>query len=218
MQRLKVLIADDHRLMLKAVRLALEQANDIEIVGEADSGSRVLPLVHRTAPDVVLLDVRMPGMDGLRCLELIRQRHPKTKVLMLSAVEDSEVIAAALQRGALAFVLKTIDPVDLASAIRHAVNGTVIQQVSGHSAKAEEDVAKEIGLTEREMSIVKALGAGLSNKQIARELWLAEQTVKFHLTNVYRKLGVSSRTEAVRFAYANGLVSNPLLDAVGSAR
>ena len=136
---------------------------------------------------------------------------------MLSAVEDQGVIAAALQRGALAFVLKTIDPADLSSAIRHAVTGTVIQRVTGLSAIPEEDVAKEIGLTEREVSIVKALGAGLSNKQIGQELWLAEQTVKFHLTNIYRKLGVGSRTEAVRFAYANGLVSNPVLDSVGAA-
>ncbi len=215
--RLKVLIADDHRLMLTAVRTALGLAGDIEIVGETDSGTRVLPLVHQTEPDVVLLDVRMPGMDGLRCLELIRQRHPQTKVVMLSAVEDPSIVEAALQRGATAFVLKTIDPIDLASAIRQAFNGTVIQGLTGLSATPDADLAKELGLTEREITIVKALGAGHSNKQIARELWLAEQTVKFHLTNIYRKLGVANRTEAVRFAYANGLVTNPMLDTSASA-
>lgn len=217
MRRLKLLIADDHRLMLKAVRMALEGAADIEIVGEVESGSQVLPLVHQTQPDLVLLDVRMPGMDGLRCLELLGQRHPRVKVVMLSGMDDRSVIDSALQRGAAAFVLKGIDPADLASALRQVVSGTVVQGMAMLGRSDGDDVAKETGLTERELSIVKALVAGLSNKQIAKELWLAEQTVKFHLTNIYRKLGVASRTEAIRYVYANGLVTSPVLESASAS-
>jgi DNA-binding NarL/FixJ family response regulator len=213
MRRLKVLIADDHRLMLKAMRLSLEEADDLEIVGEATSGSQVLPLVAQTSPDLVLLDIRMPGMDGLMALELIRNRHPKVKVVMISGLDEPDVIKAALRRGASAFVAKTIDPRDLASALRQAAEGTVFQAL-GIPEEDETSVAKEAGLSKRELSILKALGSGLSNKQIAKELWLAEQTVKFHLTNIYRKLGVANRTEAVRYAYRHGLVESPLLEQI----
>ncbi len=189
--------------MLKAMRMALEEADDLEIVGEATSGSQVLPLVAQSNPDLVLLDIRMPGMDGLMALELIR-----------SGLDEPDVIKAALRRGASAFVAKTIDPRDLASALRQAAEGTVFQAL-GIPEEDETSVAKEAGLSKRELSILKALGSGLSNKQIAKELWLAEQTVKFHLTNIYRKLGVANRTEAVRYAYRHGLVESPLLEQVG---
>ena len=111
--RLKLLIADDHQLMLEAIRMALADAPDIEIVGETNSGAQVLPLVRQTSPDVVLLDLRMPGMDGLRCLEALRQRHPDVKTVVLSGSEEPEVIEAAFQRGAAAFIVKRIDPADL---------------------------------------------------------------------------------------------------------
>src|SRR5947208_12624441 len=118
MGRLKVLLADDHRLMLKVMRLALEEAGDFEIVGEATSGSQVLPLVARERPDLVLLDVRMPEMDGLMALDLIRSRHPEVKVVMISGLDEPDVIKAALVRGGSAFIAKTIDPSELASALR----------------------------------------------------------------------------------------------------
>jgi len=208
MRRLKVLIADDHRLMLHAIRLALGENEDIDIVAEADSGTKVLPLVGQTDPDIVLLDVRMPGMDGLTVLERLRERYPKVRVAMLSAVDDPTVVKAALNRGASAFIVKHIDPRDLAAAVRQAIEGAVFQPLgllengngNGH----------EVDLSKREMTILQALQSGLSNKQIAKELFLAEQTVKFHLTNIYRKLGVNSRTEAVRYAYEHGLVEHPL--------
>jgi DNA-binding NarL/FixJ family response regulator len=211
MRQLKVLIADDHRLMLAAIRLALEPASDIEVVGEAQSGTQVLPLVAQHSPDVVLLDIRMPGMDGLRCLEQLKQRFPDVKAIAVSGIDDPQVIRAALERGASAFILKYIDPRDLAAAIRQTVDGTVFQTMGAHGAPAGGESAKDLGLSNREVEIVKALAAGLSNKQIAQQLWLAEQTVKFHLTNIYRKLGVGSRTEAIRLAYEHGLVENPLL-------
>jgi DNA-binding NarL/FixJ family response regulator len=211
MARLKVLLADDHRLMLKVVRMALEEAGDFDVVGEATSGSQVLPLVAREKPDLVLLDVRMPDMDGLKALDLIRNRYPKVKVVMISGLGEPDVIKAALRRGATAFIGKTIDPRELASALRQASEATVFQTL-GIPDNDETLAAKQTGLSKRELSILKSLGSGLSNKQIAKELWLAEQTVKFHLTNIYRKLGVANRTEAVRYAYRHGLVESPLLE------
>jgi DNA-binding NarL/FixJ family response regulator len=217
MRRLKLLIADDHRLMLAAIRCALQQADDIEIVGEAQSGSQVLPLVGQTHPDLVLLDIRMPGMDGLKCLQLLRERFPKVKAVVLSGIDDPQIIQSVLEAGANAYILKTVDPQDLASAVRQAANGTVFHTLGMPAGASREDAAKEVGLSDREVTILKELASGRSNKQIAKQLWLAEQTIKFHLTNIYRKLGVSSRTEAVRSAYERGIVSNPMLSRTAAA-
>jgi DNA-binding NarL/FixJ family response regulator len=213
--RLKLLIADDHQLMLDGIRLALSDAPDIEIVGATSSGSQVLPLVGQTAPDVVLLDLRMPGMDGLRCLEALRQRHPNVKTVVLSGSEEPELIEAAFQRGATAFILKKIDPVDLAPVIRQALDGNVFSPVDIRPTTVE--THNDSGLTQREADILRALAEGLSNKQIARQFWLSEQTIKFHLTNIYRKLDVGSRTEAVRHAYENGLIESPMLRATADS-
>jgi DNA-binding NarL/FixJ family response regulator len=218
MRRLKVLVADDHELMLEAVRLALAQAADeFEIVAMTSRSTRVLPLVAQTQPDLVLLDLRMPEMDGLTCLELLRRRHPDIKTVVLSGVDAPNVVRSAFNRGAKAFIWKHIDPRDLPSALRQAVNGTVAHQIFGAPDASESAPAKNAGLSERELSILGRLGEGLSNKQIAEQLWLAEQTVKFHLTNIYRKLDVSTRAEAVNAAYRRGLLETPLLEPVGSS-
>jgi len=208
MRRLKVLIADDHRLMLHAIRIALADNEDIEIVGEADSGTKVVPLVGQTSPDIVLLDIRMPGIDGLTVLERLQARYPQVRVAILSAVDDPSVIQAAFTRGASAFIVKHIDPRDLAAAIRQAIEGAVFQPLG--LLDRSDGAANDADLSKRELTILQALQSGLSNKQIAKELFLAEQTVKFHLTNIYRKLGVGSRTEAVRYAYEHGLVEHPI--------
>jgi two-component system, NarL family, response regulator YdfI len=212
MRRLKILVADDHELMLEAVRLALANSgDDFEIVATTTRGQQVLPLAARTDPDLVLLDLRMPGMDGLTCIELLRQRHPRIKTVVLSGVDEPNVIRSAFNRGAVAFIRKHVDPRDLASALRQAIDGTVSQPIFGERADAETADQSDLCLSERERVILTALGEGMSNKQIAKSLWLAEQTVKFHLTNLYRKLGVSSRTEAVNAAYRRGLLESPLL-------
>jgi len=210
-KRLKVLLADDHRLMLAGIKRALEAADDIEIVGEAYSGSQVLPLVSRTNPDVVLLDLRMPEMDGLACLDLIRKRHPEVKVVVLSVFSDSEHIETALKRGACGYIVKSVNPIDLPSAIRQVMEGAVYHAL-GLPEVDESASARAAGLTEREIAILKAVARGLSNQAIGKELWVTEQTVKFHLTNIYRKLGVANRTEAARYAYQNGLVESPVTE------
>ena len=208
---MRVLIADDHQLMVEGTRQALERAGGFEIVGEASNGAQVLPLVRRLKPDLVLLDMRMPQMDGLQCLVRIRKEFPDVKVAMLSVSQDPDLIQTALKRGANAYIVKTVDPTDLPGALRQAMDGNVFTTV-GVSDDPAEKAAKEIGLTERELVIVRAVARGLSNEAIAKELWVAEQTVKFHLTNVYRKLGVSNRTEAARYAFEQGLVDHDAPD------
>ena len=205
---LKVLLADDHRLVLDSVRRTLERAGDMEIVGEATNGGQVLPLVRRTSPDVLLLDLRMPKMDGLTCLEQVRKHCPAVKVVVLSAFTDCERIQAALNRGATGYVVKSVNPDDLPAAVRHAVDGTFFGPVGAGGGDGVSDAVEAAGLTERELDILKALARGLSNHAIAKELWVSEQTVKFHLSNVYRKLGVANRTEAARFAYEHMLVES----------
>jgi DNA-binding NarL/FixJ family response regulator len=211
--RLRVLLADDHQLMLAAVRVALSDASDIEIVGEAKAGQEVLPLVGRTSPDVALLDLRMPGMDGLRCLELLHERHPSVKPIVFSGNDDPAAVEASFARGAVAFIQKTIDPADLAAVIRQAVAGNVFLAAGNGSPAAP--AGSEWNLTPRETEILRALASGLSNKQIAQQFWLSDQTIKYHLTNIYRKLRVSGRTEAVRQAYEHGLIENPVLRMTG---
>jgi|SRR4051794_17529076 len=208
---MRVLIADDHRLIAEGIRKALEETGDFEVVGEANTGSQVLPLVRRTNPDLVILDLRMPGIDGLTNLEQIREQHPDVKVVVLSMSTDPSVIQAALKRGASAYVVKSVNPMDLPSVLRQAIEGTVFSAV-GLEESGESESARDLGLTSREVTIIQALSRGLSNQAIGKELWVAEQTVKFHLTNIYRKLGVANRTEAVRLAYQHGLIENPLYD------
>ena len=207
---MKVLIADDHRLILAGIRRALEAVEDIEIVGEANVGSQVLPLVRRTNPDVVLLDMRMPQMDGLACLDQIRKHCPKVKVVVLSVFGDSDHIQAAFRHGASGYIVKSVNPLDLPSAIRQAVEGDVFHAVGLPEQNGDE--GKAVGLTDRELSILKAVARGLSNQAIGKELWVTEQTVKFHLTNIYRKLNLANRTEAARYAYQHGLAESPMYE------
>jgi two-component system NarL family response regulator len=207
----RVLLVDDHKLVLDGIRTALSGHPDFEIVGEARKGSQVLPLIRQLNPDVVLLDIRIPDMDGLLCLELIQKRHPEVKVVMLSVYNDAEHIHAALSRGAAAYVVKSINPVDLPAAVSQAVEGTVYHAL-GVAEEDDQQIGSNHGLTDRELVILRAVARGLSNRAIGRELWVTEQTVKFHLTNVYRKLGVANRTEAARAAYRLGVAESPVLE------
>ncbi len=205
---MRVVIADDHRLMLNGVRRALESDGGFEIVGETQDGAEVLSIVARTKPDLVLLDVRMPGVDGLECLDEIHERFPHIKVVMLSASTSADLVKTALRRGACAYIPKSVDPTDLPATLRQAVEGNLLSPTVSPGSEAAN--AKAFGLTERETAILGALSRGLSNDQIAKELWVTQQTVKFHLTNIYRKLGAKNRTEAARLAYQQGLVESPL--------
>jgi DNA-binding NarL/FixJ family response regulator len=198
-------VADDHRLMLAAVRRALAEAEGFEIVGEISVASRVLPAVRETNPDVVLLDMRMPELDGLTCLARLRKHDPTIAVVILSSYSDEPHIEAAREAGALAYIVKTIEPVDLPAVLRAALSGEPFA-VWGEELPQADGSKGALDLSERETVVLEALARGLSNQEIGRELWISEQTVKFHLRNLYRKLGVSSRTEAARYAYRSGLL------------
>ena len=210
MRQIQVFLADDHGLMLQAVRLALEPHPEIEIVGEARSGSEVLPRVAETRPDIVLLDIRMPGLDGLQVLDRLQKLYPETKVVMLSGVDEPGLAEEALRRGAKAFLGKGIDPADVAPVLHQVSEGTLVTESFGAPGIAGAAAADVFGLTGRESEILEQVASGQSNKQIAGKFWLSEQTIKYHLTNVYRKLGVNSRTEAARFAYEHGLAGSAL--------
>jgi DNA-binding NarL/FixJ family response regulator len=190
--------------MIAAVRSALESEKDFEIVGEATSGSQVMPLVSSARPDVVLIDLRLPEIDGLTCLERIRAKHPTVRVLLFSGVDDRAQIAVALERGACAYLVKSIHPGDLAAVIRQAVAGSFFC-AAGLDTVAARSEAHDAGLSGREAEILCSVARGLSNRAIAKELWLSDQTVKFHLHNIYRKLNVANRTEAAKYAFDHGL-------------
>ncbi len=196
--------------MVEAVRVVLDEDGDFDVVAATTEPTTILTLVKEHEPDVVLLDVRMPQLDGLTCLKRIRAGFPDVVVIMLSASEEQSVIKEAMANGARAFILKHIDPRDLGAVVRQAVVGTAFQSVSVF-ADGSASIAAEAGLTVKEREALNLLSAGLSNNEIAKELWLSPQTVKFHLSNIYRKLEVRSRTAAIQVAHEKGLIRNPLL-------
>ena len=200
--RMRILIADDHPLIVAGLRDALEADEGFEIVGATSSAPEVLPLVHRTKPDVILLDLHMPGIYGLSCLDRIAARYPDSTVIIFSASADRAQIQTAFNHGASGYIVKGLSTSDLPAAIRRALESRSYQ-VEGLTK------LQDLTLTERELTIVKAVARGLPNQGIAKELWVTEQTVKFHLTNIYRKLGVGNRTEAARWAHSQGFVEPP---------
>ena len=193
--------------MLAAIRRALADAADFEIVHEVSVGSHVLPAVRETAPDVVLLDLRMPELDGLACLERLGKHDPGVAVVILSSYSDPEQIDAARRGGARGYVVKTVEPVDLANVLRTALAGATFTVWGAETEQVAAPESAATALSERESAVLDAVARGLSNREIGRQLWISEQTVKFHLLNVYRKLGISSRTEAARYAYRTGRVA-----------
>jgi DNA-binding NarL/FixJ family response regulator len=197
---LRILVVDDHALMREAVCAIIHDAEGVELAGEAETAAQALRRTAELAPDVVLLDLRLPDVDGLGCLEMLRSRFPSTSVVIFSAVDEPELIGAALARGAAGYVLKRISPLDLPAAIRQTAERSVFHQ---QSVGVDDPRG---GLSEKELGVLEQLALGRSNREIARELWVSDQTVKFHLSNVYRKLGASTRTEAIRIAHDRALV------------
>jgi DNA-binding NarL/FixJ family response regulator len=193
--------------MLAAVRRALADAPDFEIVHEVSVGSHVLPAVRDSSPDVVLLDLRMPELDGLECLQRLHKHDPSIAVVILSSYSDPEQIEAARNGGARGYVVKTVQPVDLPTALRTALasRSFTVWGAGADQAAAPADAASL--LSKRETAVLEAVARGLSNREIGRHLWISEQTVKFHLRNIYRKLGITSRTEAASYAYRTGQVA-----------
>ena len=203
----RVLIADDHQLTLEAVKAALLETQGIRIVAEASSGRQALAAVARSRPDAALIDMHMPGaIDGLTCAERIRKAYPEVRVVVISGFTDEASVKMAFRRGAHAFISKGVDPRDLGPTVRQCVRGTVFHAPFDDASLGLEGLGE--GLTEREMAVLKAVAAGLSNQAVAKHLWVTNHTVKFHLTNIFRKLQVSNRTEAARWAQQHGLVED----------
>jgi DNA-binding NarL/FixJ family response regulator len=199
----KVMVADENRLMLEGFRRALECVDDISVVAVTHMASQLIPLAERRRPEVVALDLGMRMPDGTSCLSALRAALPDLTVVVLSPIADPDAIRSALTRGARAFITKSINPLDIPSAIRQAYEGTVYHALG--STPGPEDRLRDAGLTEREITMLKALARGLSNKAISQELWVTEQTVKFHLGNLYRKLGVPNRLAAASYAHSHGV-------------
>ncbi len=203
--RIKVLIADDHPLIVAGIRRTIEHVDDIELVGEARSGSELMQLIERRMPDLVLMDLKMPGATGVETIQRVRQRWPEIKTVVLSACDDRPTIDAALHAGACAYVLKSAHTVDIASVLRQAFSGAVFHApTAGPHTNGMPGAPARPALTERERSVLSAVAAGLTTAAISRDLWISEHTIKFHLTNIYRKLGVANRAGAVRYALEQG--------------
>ena len=206
---IRILIVDDHGIIRQGLRLFLEFDPEMIVVGEATNGIEALQLVESLRPDVVLMDILMPMMDGLEATLAIRQDFPSTEVIILTSVVDENVINQCIRAGAIGYLLKDSRSEELCSAIHAAVEGQV--QLSKQVAlmlAAETEVVEELpSLTSREEDVLKLVAQGCSNKEICLSLNITEKTVKAHVSNIFRKIGVNSRTQATLYALRVGLVS-----------
>lgn len=205
----RVILADDHPLFVEALAEAVRRAG-IEVVATATGGDELMELAETTEADAVLLDLAMPGLDGFQCLELLRERRPEWALIVLSASDDEADIRRALDLGAICFVGKATDPTDLAGAVHVLLLRSVHlpspnRNGASAGARGPDSLAKDL-LTPREIEILGLAAQGRSNAEIASALWVTEQTVKFHLSNTYRKIKVTNRTSASRWAEQHGLV------------
>jgi NarL family two-component system response regulator LiaR len=209
--RIRVVLVDDHRIVRRGLRSLLEAFSDLVVVGESASGEDVLEQVEGWLPDVVIMDLLMPGgMDGIETTRRLRSITPHTQIVVLTAHTDDARLAAALRAGAIGYVRKDAEPEILLAAVRAAargqsmldpaVAGTVLQDLVG-SAEIRHD------LTERELEVLRLLAHGRTNRQIAEELVLGEETVKTHVGNILAKLHLAHRTQAVVHAFKQGLIS-----------
>jgi len=205
---IRILIVDDHGIIRQGLRLYLEFDPEMVVVGEATNGIEALQLVESLRPDVVLMDILMPMMDGLEATIAIRQDFPDTDVIILTSVVDENVINQCIRAGAIGYLLKDSRSAELCSAIHAAVDGQV--QLSKQVALklvAEAEIVDEVpSLTTREEDVLKLVAQGCSNKEICLSLNIAEKTVKAHVSNIFRKIGVNSRTQATLYALRAGLV------------
>jgi DNA-binding NarL/FixJ family response regulator len=215
MNTIQILIADDHPVVQDGLQAVLSTQSDFKIVGVAETGIEVLQIVTAKEPDIVLLDLEMPEMDGLEVLENLRIDHPQVKAIVFTAFDTDERIVGAVKAGAKGYLLKGAPSQDLFEAIRTVSAGgsllqpvvasKLIEHVSGERDMAAQE--KTTPLTERERQVLEQLALGKTNKEIASELVITERTVKFHVSSILSKLGAGNRTEAVTIAARDGLVT-----------
>jgi DNA-binding NarL/FixJ family response regulator len=199
-----VLVADDHALLRTGVANIINHEPDLFVVAEAGNGAEAVAAYERHRPDITLLDLRMPVMEGVETVRQIRARDPQARVIVLTTYDTDEEISRALKAGAKAYVLKDISADELVGCIRDVLAGKTYLAPAA-AAKLAEGVTR-VQLTPREMSALRLMSDGKSNKEIANELDISERTVKTHLGHLFEKLGVTSRTEAIKVATRRGLV------------
>ena len=214
---IRVLLVDDESLLRTGVGLILRHADDIEVVGEAEDGVQAVGLVDEVAADVVLMDIRMPRMDGLAALRRIVERSPAVRVVMLTTFGENAYVAEALRAGAAGFVLKDIGPRELIQAVRAAASGNAIlspeitrriieHHLSAENARAVRARQLADSLTDREREVLIAVGLGLSNAEAAKRLLMGEGTVKTHVSHILAKLGCANRVQAAILAHEAGIL------------
>jgi NarL family two-component system response regulator LiaR len=206
---IRVLITDDHGVVRQGLRMFLSLDPDIQVVGEAQDGQEALAMVRELKPDVVLMDLLMPVMDGLESTRAIRTELPEVEVIALTSVLEGASVTGAVRAGAIGYLLKDTDAEELHRAIKGAAEGRVQLAPEAAARLMREVSAPENpeALTDRETEVLRLLARGKANKQIASELFVEEKTVKAHVSGILRKLGVRSRTQAALHAVRTGLVS-----------
>jgi DNA-binding NarL/FixJ family response regulator len=207
--RIRVLIVDDHAVVRRGLRAFLDLQPDVEVVGEAADGAGAEEMSGRLRPDVVLIDLVMPGTDGIATIRRLREAHEQSAVLVLTSFLDDVHVFAALQAGAAGYLLKDVQPDDLVRAIRqvHQGDSALHPRVAARLVQHTAQPAGFADLTLRERDVLRLLAEGFANKEIARRLSLSEKTVKTHVSNILQKLGVADRTQAALLAVRRGLVS-----------
>ena len=216
MTPIRILITDDHISVREGLRLILETADGLEVVGEAADGAECLRLMPDLAPDVVLMDLQMPGMDGITAIGHLRREHPETAIVILTTFNEDEMMLQGLQAGARGYLLKDTDRQTLLDAITAAARGDTLLKpeilnrvlaLQQAPAAAPAPLNEDSPLTDRELEVLRAVALGERNKEIAYKLGISERTVKAHLTSIYNKFGVDSRAAAVAIATQNGLLN-----------
>jgi DNA-binding NarL/FixJ family response regulator len=206
---IRILLADDHSVVRQGLRMFLALDPELEVVGEAANGAEALQLAHQLQPDVVLMDLLMPVMDGITAIGRLRAELPDTEVIALTSVLEDEKVVGAVRAGAIGYLLKDTQADELCRAIKAAAAGQVqlSPQAAARLMREVKAPASPEALTERETDVLRLLAQGRSNKEIALALSIGEKTVKTHVSNILAKLGVPSRTQAALYAVRIGLVS-----------
>ncbi|MCJ7653212.1 MAG: response regulator transcription factor [Actinobacteria bacterium] len=213
MSPIKVMIVDDHHLVREGLKAVLDQGNDVSVVGEAATAEDALNMVERCVPDVVLMDISMPGMGGIKATKSIRDKYPGVKVVILTMLDQEGYVYEAVKAGATGYMLKSTSSDELVHAIKTVYDGKALlhpeatAQLLKEFANLAENRGQDYGISNREMEVLQLLSEGKTNKEIARSLFISEQTVKTHLAHIFDKLGTSDRTGTVAKALRNGIVT-----------
>lgn len=204
---IRVVLVDDHAQIHRIVQVILGATTDINLVGQGANGQEGITLCEQYRPDIVLVDVVMPVMDGIEATKILRERFPETKVLVLSSFQDHESVYAMLRIGAVGYLTKNSLAEDLPGTIRATVQGKMVfsSEVGAHLLSPPQPI-ENFNLTDRELEVLVLMAEGLTNQQSAAKLSISQSTLKFHMNNIYQKLGVQTRSEALVLAAKNNLV------------